>query len=143
AGELDGEDLMQYPQIFWTAVACLNTVHEREFLEVLSLLDNLLDKLDLRDPAVVSHLISFFPQKWEGTFEGVQDLIVKGLRSSVTLEKTLAVFDKLNLIPSNSLIGTDSRLLLAVLANLPRFLHALEENGDESPPADIIAAATA
>lgn len=130
--ELDSNDLEQFPQLFWATVACLNTIHEREFMEVLSLLEKLLNKMNLGDPGMVYTLLSMFPPKWEGKFEGLQALIVKGLRSSFTLDRTLNVFDKLNQLPSNELVGGDSRLLFAVLANLPRFLEALESE-DPSP----------
>ncbi|KAF8463503.1 cell morphogenesis N-terminal-domain-containing protein [Kalaharituber pfeilii] len=127
--ELDSADLRKFPQLFWATVACLNTIHEREFMEVLSLLEKLLDKMNLGDPELVNNLLLMFPPKWEGNFEGLQALIVKGLRSSYTLDRTLIVFDKLNRLPSNELVGGDSRLLFAVLANLPRFLEALEGEG--------------
>lgn len=136
--ELDSTDLEQFPQLFWATVACLNTIHEREFMEVLSLLEKLLDKMYLGDPEMVYTLLSMFPPKWEGKFEGLQALIVKGLRSSFTLDRTLNVFDKLNQLPSNELVGGDSRLLFAVLANLPRFLEALES---EDPSPEILACA--
>lgn len=124
--EMEEDYLLQYPQLFWVTVACLNTVHEGEFMEVLSLLEMLLDKIDLADPAKVSYLMDAFPPKWFGKFEGLQSLIDKGLRSSVSFERTLAVFDKLNMIPTNELVGGDSRLLFAILANLPRFSKAQE-----------------
>lgn len=122
--EMDEESLFQYPQLFWVTVSCLNTVHEGEFMEVLSILELLLVKIDLADPAKVSYLMSAFPPKWVGKFEGLQSLIDKGLRSSVSYQRTLAVFDKLNMIPTNELVGGDSRLLFAVLANLPRLSQA-------------------
>lgn len=136
--ELDCSDLGKFPQLFWATVACLNTIHEREFMEVLSLLEQLLDKMNLGDPAMVYTLLPMFPPKWEGKFEGLQALIVKGLRSSYTLDRTLIVFDKLNQLPSNELVGGDSRLLFAVLANLPRFLEALES---ENPSPEILTCA--
>ncbi|KAL7273120.1 Cell morphogenesis protein PAG1 [Rhizina undulata] len=136
--DLDGEYLLQYPQLFWVTVACLNTVHELEFMEVLSLLDMLLDKMDLADPENVSTLMAAFPPKWVGKFEGLQSLINKGLRSSVSLERTLSVFDKLNQIPTNELVGSDSRLLFAILANLPRFSQAQEEG---SPSEEVLTCA--
>lgn len=129
--EMDEDYLLQYPQLFWVTVACLNTVHEGEFMEVLSLLEMLLDKIDLADPAKVNYLMDAFPPKWFGKFEGLQSLIDKGLRSSVSFEKTLAVFDKLNMIPTNELVGGDSRLLFAILANLPRFSEAQEGTPSE------------
>ncbi|KAF3938035.1 hypothetical protein ABW19_dt0200649 [Dactylella cylindrospora] len=124
---LDPEDIMQFPQTFWATVACLHTIHENEFMEVLSLLEKHLDKIDLGNEDNVNMLSGMFPPAWDGAFEGVQALMVKGLRSSVALPKTLQVMDKLNQFPSNKLIGGDDRLLIALLSNLPRFLEASEK----------------
>jgi len=125
--EMDGEYLLQYPQLFWATVACLDTIHEAEFMEALSILEMLLDKVDLCDPEKVEFIMAAFPPKWVGTFEGLQSLIDKGLRSSVCLTRTMRVFDKLNGIPMNELVGTETRLLYATLANLPRFSQEMEE----------------
>lgn len=125
--EMTEEDLLQYPQLFWVTVACLNTVHEQEFMEVLSILDLLLDRMDLADPEKVAFLMAAFPPKWVGKFEGLQALIDKGLRSSICLERTYKVYDKICRIPTNELVGGDTRLLFAMLANLPRFSHEMEE----------------
>ncbi|KAI5804972.1 cell morphogenesis N-terminal-domain-containing protein [Geopyxis carbonaria] len=125
--EMDDEYLIQYPQLFWATVACLNTVHEGEFMEVLSILEMILDKVDLTDPEKVACLMAAHPPKWVGKFEGLQALIDKGLRSSVCLDRTLRVFDKLNAIPLNELVGGETRLLFAILANLPRFSQEMED----------------
>jgi hypothetical protein len=132
--ELDAEDLMQYPQLFWATVACLNTIHESEFMEVLSILEVLLNKMDLETPENVAFIMTAHPSKWVGAFEGLQPLIDKGLRSSVCLERTLKVFDKLNSIPPNDLVGGETRLLFAILANLPRF----SQEQDEGTPSDAV-----
>ncbi|KAI5787397.1 cell morphogenesis N-terminal-domain-containing protein [Pyronema domesticum] len=138
--EMDPDDLIAYPQLFWATVACLNTIHEAEFMEVLSILDLLLDKMDLSDPDKVAIILSAYPPKWVGNFNGLQSLIKKGLRSSISLDRTLRVFDKLLSLPSNELVGTEPRLLFALLANLPRFSHAMD-NANANPPAEIIKAA--
>ncbi|KAI9787226.1 MAG: Cell morphogenesis protein PAG1 [Geoglossum umbratile] len=126
-GALDPADLLQYPQLFWSTCACLNTIHESEFIESLSMLQKLLDKLDLGDAGTVNGLVDCHPAKWEGSFDGLQPLIYKGLRSAVSFDKSLRIMDQLILLPSNELVGDDSRLLFAVLANLPRFLHSMDE----------------
>ncbi|KAH0545522.1 hypothetical protein FGG08_000353 [Glutinoglossum americanum] len=126
-GALVPADLLQYPQLFWSTCACLNTIHESEFIESLSMLQKLLDKLDLGDPGTVKGLADSLPAKWEGPFDGLQPLIYKGLRSAVSFDKSLRIMDRLILLPSNELVGDDSRLLFAVLANLPRFLHSMDE----------------
>lgn len=127
--ELDSEKLIDFPQLFWLSVACLSTIHEQEFIEVLSTMSKFVSKIDLDSPDTVSCLISRFPPKWEGKFEGLQHVILVGLRSATAYEPTMKFLDKLIRLKDSEVIGLgNSRLLTAVLANLPRFLHALEEN---------------
>ena len=118
---LSPQDLLHYPQLFWTTCACLNTIHEQEFLESLGMLDKLISKLDLKDPGIASRLIGNKPSKWEGTFDGLEILLYKGLKSSETLEPTLAIMDALADLPDNELTGSSIRFLYTLLANLPVF----------------------
>jgi hypothetical protein len=119
-------DLIEYPQLFWTICACLDTVHEREFMESLVMLERTLEKLDLADPATVQSLIENKPPKWEGSFDGLLSLVYKGVRSSVCLEKSLTVMEKLVLLPPGDLVGDVTTLVFVILANCPSFLHAME-----------------
>ncbi|KAK3079929.1 hypothetical protein LTS18_003565, partial [Coniosporium uncinatum] len=116
-------DLVQYPQLFWTTCACLGTTHEGEFTESLAMLDTWLDKLDLGDENTINRLKESFPPKWEGPFEGLSSLIYKGIRSSTCLDRSLDLLQRLIILPSNFLVGDDSRLLFTILGNLPRFLY--------------------
>ena len=125
-GALDPPDLLQYPQLFWVTCACLNTINEREFMESLAMLENFMDKVDLTQPEHLQLLADNVPAKWEGSFEGIQPLIYRGLRSVATIDRTLVVLEKVSVLPANPLMGDESRLLFAVLTNLPRFLHALD-----------------
>jgi hypothetical protein len=126
--ELDSEKLIDFPQLFWSGVACLSTIHEQEFIEVLSTMSKFVSKIDLDAPDTISCLISTFPPKWEGIFEGLQQVILVGLRSSTSWDPTVKFLDKLLTFNDSEVIGSgDSRLLIAVVANLPRFLHALDE----------------
>lgn len=120
------EDLIQYPQLFWTTCACLDTIHEGEFMESLLMLDKFLDKLDLGDPGVLQILEGSCPDKWEGKFEGVAQLAYKGIRSSVCLDRSLRILERLVVLPSSRIVGDDSRLLYTVLANLPRYLRSFD-----------------
>jgi hypothetical protein len=43
--KLEPADLITFPQLFWTTCACLDTINEREFLEALGMLEELLVKL--------------------------------------------------------------------------------------------------
>ena len=122
-GALSPSDLLRYPQLFWTTCACLNTIHEKEFSETLGMLEKLLDRMDMADPAVIKTMMDSQPPKWEGGFEGLQPLVYKGLNSADSLDRTLLVLHRLAELPNSSLVGDASRLLYGVLANLPRFLH--------------------
>lgn len=127
--ELDSEKLIDFPQLFWSGVACLSTIHEHEFIETISTMAKFVSKIDLDAPDTISCLIATFPPKWEGKFEGLQDLVLVGLRSATAWEPTIKFLDKLNRLKDSSIIGTgDSRLLTTLIANFPRFLHALDKN---------------
>ncbi|KAK6462186.1 transcriptional activator leucine zipper [Scheffersomyces coipomensis] len=126
--ELDSGQLIDFPQLFWSSVACLSTIHEQEFIEVLSTLNKFVSKIDLDAPDTISCLISTFPPKWEGKFEGLQHIVLVGLRSATSWEASIKFLDKLNPLKDSEIIGTgNSRLLMAVLSNMPRFLHALDQ----------------
>ncbi|OAL45263.1 cell morphogenesis protein-like protein [Pyrenochaeta sp. DS3sAY3a] len=125
------EDLIQYPQLFWTTCACLDTIHEGEFMESLLMLDRFLDKLDLGDVGVLQVLEDSCPDKWEGKFEGLAQLTYKGLRSSVCLDRSLRILERLVVLPSSRIVGDDSRLVYTTLANLPRFLRSFEPNSKD------------
>lgn len=132
--ELNSDKLIDYPQLFWSGVACLSTIHEQEFIEVLSTLNKFISKIDLDAPDTVSCLISTFPPKWEGKFEGLQQVILVGLRSATSWEPTLKFLDKLIVLKDSKIIGMgDSRILTALLANMPRFLHILDEGSNITP----------
>lgn len=125
--ELDSAKLIDFPQLFWSSVACLSTIHEQEFIEVLSTMSKFISKIDLDAPDTVSCLISTFPRKWEGKFEGLHQVVMVGLRSSTSWEPSIKFLEKLNKLNDSDILGSGkSRLLLSLLANLPRYLHALE-----------------
>ena len=143
-GAMQPEDLLQYPQLFWTTCACLDTIYEREFQEGLSMLSVFLTKLDLSDPALLKILRESQPAKWEGNFRGVHALLYKGVRSSQSMERSLETMERLIKLPSSDIVTSDERLLFTVLANLPRFLHHFENESDDVSclgSADTLAAA--
>ncbi|CAM1511581.1 Fc.00g090940.m01.CDS01 [Cosmosporella sp. VM-42] len=130
--KLDAGDLLNFPQLFWTTCACLESINEREFLEAVEMLNKFISKVDFRLPEVRRILAEGQPARWEGLFEGIQPLLHKGLRSSLCWQTTLDTMDKLvqlpseGLMPSDGLIGDESRLFFSLLANFPRFLNELE-----------------
>ncbi|MCJ1313351.1 Cell morphogenesis protein PAG1 [Agyrium rufum] len=129
---LDPSDLLKYPQLCWATCACLNTVNECEFIESLGMLDKLLDKIDLYNPAIVKVIVDAKPERWEGAFDGLMPLIYKGLKSGNVFVKCLSIINKTVTLPNTEILGDQSRLLFAILANLPGFLHAFETLGPES-----------
>ncbi|KAL1838263.1 hypothetical protein VTJ49DRAFT_2856 [Mycothermus thermophilus] len=137
-GKLDADKLLALPQLFWTAAACLESINECEFLEAVGMLDEFLAKLDFGSAAVRRLLYDGQPSKWDGAFEGLQPLLYKGLRSSVCLDLTLATLDKLVPLPRDPLVGDENCLFFAIVANLPRFLHARyrEEEDDDGDDDD-------
>ena len=124
---LDPADLLQYPQLFWTTCACLETVYEREFIGTLQMLDKLLEKIKLDNPSVVAIFGKAKPKEWRGSFEGVSSLVYKGLKSDASLEKSLNILNQLVAFPNCDLIGSQDRLLFGVLANLPPYLESFED----------------
>ncbi|QLL31427.1 hypothetical protein HG536_0B02900 [Torulaspora globosa] len=126
--ELDPADLINFPQLFWSITACLNSIHEQEFIEVLSCFTKFLSKIDLDAPDTVQCLVATFPSNWEGRFEGLQQIVMTGLRSANSLDITWKFLDKLNLLKDSRIVAnSESRLLFALIANLPRFLHAMSQ----------------
>lgn len=133
--KLDTEKLLTFPQLFWTTCACLESINEREFLEAVEMLNEWLEKVELRPPNIRRLIADGQPSRWEGTFEGLQSLVHKGLRSSLCWQPTLDTMDKMVKLPSDPLIGDDNRLFYCLLANFPRFLNELEQNGSPSEEA--------
>ncbi|EPS33037.1 hypothetical protein PDE_07998 [Penicillium oxalicum 114-2] len=131
---MTSSELLQHPQLFWTTCACLNTIHESEFVESLGMLEKILEKIDLSDPTVISQLIDGQPPKWEGGFEGIQDLVFKGIKSSESFNRALDVLYILSGLPNNELIGDGTRQLFTILANLPCFLQCFDQGFTEQKP---------
>lgn len=90
------------------------------------MLNKFLSKIDFRLPNVRRMLADGQPTRWDGAFDGIQPLLQKGLRSSVCWQPTLDTMDKLVKLPSDNLVGEESLIFLALLANFPRFLNELE-----------------
>lgn len=123
--ELYSEQLIAFPQLFWSGIASLTTIHENEFIEVLSTLSKFISKIDFNSEDTVNCLIATFPAKWESRFEGLTKTIMIGLRSSNSYEPTLKLLSKLNTLNDSQIIGSGRhRVLMTLLANLPRFLNA-------------------
>lgn len=135
---LDAEGFTQFPQLFWCAVACLETIHEQEFLESLAILEKILDKLDVTTPTLAAFILSNMPPKWDGKYEGLASPLLKGMRSDNSMRQTLSILNRMIEMPSNELLGPDSRFLFTLLANLPFLIHAFNEM---PVPAETVSAA--
>jgi hypothetical protein len=130
-------DLTQLPsetmlQIFWTVCACLDTIFESEFQEVMGIMSQLLIRVNLAREAELDQLTKHQPPDWEGDFEGIHPLLYKGMRSSQSMNFALKLMDRLIKLPSSDIVGHDQRLLFTTLANLPRLLHSLDNHGRDS-----------
>lgn len=121
------DDLALVPTLFWIMCTCLESVNEGEFLEALAMLDAFLEKFDLGNPDNLSLLVNSKPFNWKWSPEGLTGLIYKGCKSGACLEKCLGTLNRLLSIPSNMLVGDDTRLMYSLLAFLPSLLHASEE----------------
>lgn len=139
--KLDAEKLVTFPQLFWTTIACMESINEREFLESVEMLNEYMDKIDLQQASVRRSLMDGQPSKWDGQFDGLQPLLYKGLRSSVCIDATLKTINRVVCLPSDPLIGGDERIFFAVLANFPRFVNAMDQTtlaDDISQSAEIL-----
>ena len=126
--ELSPEKLIEFPQLFWALVACLSTIHEQEYIEVLSSLNKFVSKIDLDSPDTIQCLGATFPINWEGQFDGLQSIIMVGLRSSSAYKLSLELLNKLNLLDDSKIVAnTENRVLYSLLANLPNFLRAFDD----------------
>jgi len=122
AGDVDWDLL---PQIFWCASACLSTTVEKEFIEVLALLDSLLLKIDFEDSRSVELLLSNRPRDWQGS-PSLQPALLKGLRSAEASGKTIEILQALTKIQDDRLIDpSGDRVRDLYTLSLPWCLHAM------------------
>ncbi|KAG0244404.1 Cell morphogenesis protein PAG1 [Actinomortierella wolfii] len=123
----DAAAMMQFPQIFWAAIACLYTGHEHEYNEGLKIIEMVLNRLDVMDPATLEFLLSYFPQQWDSAFTGIQPLLLKGLRSTLTEQGSLRLLRRLLFVPEKAFIDlSESRIIFLFLGVLPTLAHGLE-----------------
>ena len=123
--EMEDVDKNLLPQLFWGTCACLSTTVEREFRQVLLLLNSILTRFPL-DSTTTDFLLSHQPKNWSGP-ACLQPLILKGLRSSVTSELTFKTLLRLSTNKQDNRLVDPSpgrvRDLYTLL--LPWCLHAM------------------
>jgi hypothetical protein len=128
--------IVAFPQLFWISVALLFSDNTFEFRLAIELLQKLIQKFDFaNNPSVSSILLSdaVKPKNWEGTFHGIQPLLLKGITAEATLQETLNLFSLISsLIPQHNVFDLDPalRLLHCILGNLPGLLFNF--NSEES-----------
>lgn len=115
------------PQLFWITCACLNSSNEWEYLEGLSILSIIMSKASLEDENTLEKFLDAKPAEWPWNQLGLTGLILRGCRSVTSSEEALSSLDSLTHLSSNELVGYGPRFLLALLANLPRFIQSFEE----------------
>ncbi|KAJ3223456.1 Cell morphogenesis protein PAG1 [Clydaea vesicula] len=125
---LENHRVILFPQFFWACVACLNSPHEWEYFEAISILEKFLTVVDINDPSILSSILTSIPTKWLQKFDGLQVLLLRGLSSSICEEKCLFLINLLIVVENDQFVDKNptKRLLHCVLANIPRLLHATE-----------------
>lgn len=98
-------DVAALPQLFWCACACMSTTVEREFAQVVALVDALLTRVDLDDPEIVEVLLSHRPVDWVGS-TSLQRGLLAGLRSSTTYMAAFELLQQLTAVTNDDLIDT-------------------------------------
>ncbi|KAF9967252.1 Cell morphogenesis protein PAG1 [Mortierella alpina] len=123
----DSARMMQFPLIFWGAIACLYTGHDQEYMEGLKLLEIVTNRLDVMDQPTLESLLSCFPEQWDGAFMGLQPLLLKGLRSTVTEQISLRLLRRFLFVSENALIDpSPHRAVFLFLGVLPLLAEGLE-----------------
>lgn len=122
AKAMDTNQMEQFPQLFWAAVACLYSPYESEHCEALILLDVVIEKYGF-----IPKLAESFPKNWSSEFDGLQPLLLKGLQFSSAEEMTFSILETISLSDNLPLIDpTETRLMYLLLGSLPRLLHGLD-----------------
>jgi hypothetical protein len=85
--------------------------------------------LDLTAAAIRDYILFALPTRWKGSFKGIQPLLINGMSSSVLEKDTLHIINSLVLVENDLIVDkSENRVLTSVLANLPRLIHAYEED---------------
>nr|KAJ3422129.1 Cell morphogenesis protein PAG1 [Polyrhizophydium stewartii] len=123
--------LAHFPQFVWASVATLHSSHEWEFEKGAKLLALTLAYLDLSDTRIMNLVQTSLPTRWRGEFQGIQSLLLQGMCSAKTERLSLDLINHfVATVGPSTLIDTSntSRLLFAVLANLPRLMQAFDDD---------------
>ncbi|KAH8552111.1 cell morphogenesis C-terminal-domain-containing protein [Umbelopsis sp. PMI_123] len=136
ADSLDGTISDHFLKLFWVSVACMYSPYEPEHHEAVLLLDKVLSNIDSENSSAYSELAANFPKNWASEFDGLQPLLLKGVRMTATEEAALNLVKKTMFIDEPALIDpAETRLMYLLFACIPRLLHGLE---GETPDGDCI-----
>jgi hypothetical protein len=120
-------DKSLYPQLFWAAIACLNTCNSAELNEMIQLLDTILGSSDLNDLSVRDSFFVAMPKPLGETFHGIQPLVIRGVTCKTSETRTFSVLRHLCRIEADDLVdSTGKRWLMLILACLPPLMNHAE-----------------
>lgn len=124
-GRMDSSELL--PHVFWCVYGSLESIHEKEYQEALSILDILLNKYDLCNASHVEALLLFKPPNWPESLDGLANYLFRGCSSRVTFEPCLRILNQILQVPPNALVGSDIRIPMTLIANTLRFMHSYDD----------------
>ncbi|KAJ3276521.1 Cell morphogenesis protein PAG1 [Terramyces sp. JEL0728] len=135
---LSRSEIMEYPQLFWTNIAILSSVHEWEYNEGLKLFDLLTEKYDFTKRSVVENLLKNKPSKWSPEFDGVLSLLIRGMQSSKTETAALDLMNKIVATIDKSILDVHPySFMIVAISNFPKLLNLFNTLGSPLEP-DIV-----
>ncbi|KAL9091148.1 MAG: hypothetical protein Q9159_001565 [Coniocarpon cinnabarinum] len=122
------------PSTFWATCASLETVHEWEYAEALSILEDLLEKLHLGDERTRAMLMSNKPTGWEcNILTSFVPALYRGCSSRVNRTKSVEIINRAMRIGCQPAFSDLTCLKLGILANLPQILHSYDDPASFDP----------
>jgi hypothetical protein len=132
---LSGSKLILFPQVFWASVALLHSEFVHLFNAVMGLLMKLIDRMDIASTAAQNVLFASLPSDWNPPFYGLQPLVLKGLLSPITEERSHLLIAKLLSVNLDRLVDpSPSRLALAITGLLPWIMQQIGTDPVQLPP---------
>eukprot|EP01156_Anaeramoeba_ignava_P006968 Anaeramoba_ignava/a350171_18.p1 GENE.a350171_18~~a350171_18.p1 ORF type:complete len:1343 (+),score=475.77 a350171_18:909-4937(+) len=122
------QSLKDFPSLFWTTIALLQTDNDKILLFVMQLVERIID-IGFSDEETMNKLISSLPKQWDFPFDGIQPLILKGMYFPRTEDIALKILTKMTIFPKNEIISKNSNQFLSnFLGLLPLLSKSLQEN---------------
>ena len=112
--------LVLFNQLFWCAIALLNSDFEVIYLQAVTMLSIILERVSFLDKAVQHVFLASRPKVWATRFFGIQPILLKGLLNPNTESLTIDLLIKIVPLPLNEIFQPDStRLLVSILSLQP------------------------